>query len=172
MVMDIWRPRRGVAPWRPMRDLEEFERRFEDIFGSSWPTLWPGLREGKGWMPSIDVYEKDNKVILKAELPGMKEEDIDVSVDGDMLNIKGEKNTESEVKEENYYQRESSYGSFFRSIPIPSSIDASKISADYEDGVLQVTMPKIDGVKPKKVPVSAKKKVTAKATTTKKKTAK
>lgn len=158
MVLDIWRPRRVVAPWRPLRELEEVERRFEDI-ARSWPMLWSHMpEEEKAWMPSIDVFEKDNKIILKAELPGMKEEDIDVSVDGDMLNIRGEKKTELEVKEEDYFQCERSYGSFFRSIPLPSSVDAGKIAAEYEDGVLQITMPKIAGVKPKKVPVAARKK--------------
>lgn len=156
MVLDIFRQRRGITAWRPLRELEEM--RVEDIFGRSRPTFWPRAAEEKGWVPSIDIFEKDSKVILKMELPGIKEEDIDVSVDGDMLNIKGEKKTESEVKEEDYYQSERSYGSFIRSISIPSSIDSGKIVADYEDGVLQVTMPKINGVKSKKVPVAVKKK--------------
>lgn len=136
MVLERWRPSLDITPWRPF-----------------W---W--LSSEDGWMPAIDVFEKDDKFVVKAELPGMKKEDIDVSVVGDMLNIKGEKKTETELKEENYYRSERSYGSFFRSIPLPSTVDADKIEANYEDGVLEVTLPKVAKVKPKKVKVSAKKK--------------
>jgi HSP20 family protein len=111
-------------------------------------------------MPAVDVFEKNDKFIVKAEVPGMKEEDIDVSVVGDTLTIKGERKTETEVKEEDYYRCERSYGSFYRSIPLPSAVDASKIEASYEDGLLEVTLPKKAEVKPKKIAVSAKKKAT------------
>ena len=109
-------------------------------------------------MPAVDVFEKGDKFVVKAEIPGMKEEDIDVSVAGNMLVIKGEKKTESEVKEADYYQCERAYGSFYRSIPLPSTVDTDKIEADFEDGVLEVTLPKSAEVKSKKVAVSAKKK--------------
>ena len=109
-------------------------------------------------MPAVDVFEKEDKFVVKAELPGMKEEDIDVSVIGDTLKIKGEKKTETEVKDENYYRCERSYGSFYRSIPIPSNVDANKIEASFEDGIPEVALPKSAKVKPKKIAVSAKKK--------------
>jgi HSP20 family protein len=154
--MERWRPRRGIIPWRPFRDLDELQRRFEDF----WP--WPSLRrfpfETGEWVPAIDMYEQDDKYVVKAELPGMKEEDVDVSISGDRLTIKGEKKTETEVKEENYYRSERSYGSFFRSIDLPSDADPEKIDASYDDGVLEVTIPKTAAVKPKKIAVSAKKK--------------
>lgn len=158
MVLDIWRPRGRVAAWRPLKDLEDIERRFDEMFSRSWPALWAHAPEEKAWLPSVDVFEKNGNLVVKAELPGMKEEDIDVSVEGDMLNIRGEKKTESEVKEDNYYQSECSYGSFLRSVPIPSNVDSSKIAAEYENGVLQVTLPKLAGEKPKKIAVAAKKK--------------
>jgi len=88
----------------------------------------------------------------------MKEEDIDVSVVGDTLTIKGERKAESEAKEEDYYCCERSYGSFFRSVAVPSNVDAKEIEASYEDGVLEVNLPKTPEVKPKKITVSAKKK--------------
>ncbi len=158
MVMETWRPGWGIKPWRPFRDLEEWERRFEDSF--AWPMLQSPVA-GRGWMPAVDVFEKEDKFVVKAELPGMKEEDIDVSVVGDRLIIKGEKETETEVNEEDYYRCERSYGSFHRSILLPSTVDASKIAADFEDGVLEVTLPKAAEVKPKKVAVSKKKAVKA-----------
>jgi HSP20 family protein len=104
------------------------------------------------------VFEKDNKLVVKAEIPGMKEEDIDVSVVGDTLTIKGERKAETEVKDEDYYRCERSYGSFFRSIPLPSAVDANKIEASYENGVLEVTLPKTAAAKRKKVKVAARKK--------------
>lgn len=102
-------------------------------------------------MPAIDVFEKEDKFVVKAELPGIKEEDIHVSVVGDTLSIKGEKKTETEVKEEDYYRCERNYGSFYRSIPLPSNVDADKIEAAFEDGVLEVALPKSAKVKPKKL---------------------
>ena len=160
MVMERWKPGRGLIPWRPFRELEEMERRFEDILGRPFlPSVWRRLPiEERGWAPAIEVFEKEDKFVVKAELPGMKEEDIDVSVIGDTLTIKGERKAESEVKEEDYYCCERSYGSFSRSIAVPSNVDAKKIEASFEDGVLDISLPKVPEVKPKKIAVSAKKK--------------
>ncbi len=155
MVLERWRPRWGLTPWRPFREIEDWERRFEDFLGR---PMWRLPMEEKGWMPAVDIFEKDDKFVVKAELPGMKEEDIDVSVVGDTLTIKGEKKTESEVNEEDYYRSERTYGSFYRSVPLPSTVDADKIEANFEDGVLEVTLPKSAEIKPKKIAVAAKKK--------------
>jgi HSP20 family protein len=157
MAIERWRPRWGLSPWRPFRELEEWERRFDDLLGR---PLWRLPVEEKSWMPAVDVFEKEDRFIVKAELPGMKEEDIDISVVGDTLSIKGEKKTETEVKEEDYYRCERSYGSFYRSIPIPSNVDANKIEASFDDGVLELVLPKSAKIKPKKIAVSAKKKAT------------
>jgi HSP20 family protein len=160
MTMERWRPTRGLIPWSPFREIEEMERRFDEVFGHSLlPSIWRRLpMEQMAWAPAIDVFEKGDKLVVKAEVPGMKEDDIHVSVEGDMLTIRGEKKTESEVKEEDYYRSERSYGSFFRSVALPSTVDASKIEADYENGVLEVTLPKKPEVKPKKVAVKKKEK--------------
>ncbi len=164
MAMERWRPGRGIIPWRPFSELEEMERRFQDIFGRPFlPSVWRHIPTVEmGWAPAIEVFEKEDKFVVKAELPGMKEEDVDVSVVGDTLTIKGERNAESEVKEEDYYCCERSYGSFSRSIALPSNVDAKKIEASYEDGVLEVTLPKAPEVKPKKVPIAVKKAASAK----------
>jgi HSP20 family protein len=159
MVLERWRPRRGLTIWRPFRDLDEWQQQIEDFFGQS--MLRPNGE--RYWMPHMDVYEKGDNLVVKAELPGMKEEDIDVSVVGDRLTIKGEKKAESEVKDEDYYLSERTYGSFSRSVSLPSSVDSSKIEANYENGVLQVILPKTTEVKPKKIAVSAKKKEISKA---------
>ena len=172
MTLERWRPPWGLTPWRPLRELEEMERRFEDLFGRTlMPAMlrrWPA--EGRPWMPAIEVLEKEDSYVVKAELPGTKQEDIDVSVVGDTLSIRGERKAEVETKEENYYTREFSYGGFHRSIALPSNVDPQKIEATFEDGVLEVTIPRAAEVKAKKVSVAAKKK--PKAGTKKKATAK
>ena len=160
MAIERWRPGWGMTPWRPFRELEDMERRLDNMLGrSSLLAGWRHMPSSEvGWSPVIDVFEKDDKFIVKAEIPGMKEEDVDVSVVGDTLTIKSEKKSESEVKEEDYYYCESSYGSFSRSIGLPSNIDTKKIEANYEDGVLEIGLPKVPEIKPKKVSVTAKKK--------------
>jgi len=162
MAMERWRPGWGIRPWRPFRELEDIEQRFDELFNRpSLPRLWRRLPvEEIGWAPAIEVFEREDKFVVKAELPGMKEEDIDVSVVGDTLTIKGDRRAETEAKEENYYCCERSYGSFFRSIALPSTVDAKKIEASYDSGVLEVSLPKVAEVKPKKISVSTKKKAT------------
>jgi HSP20 family protein len=100
------------------------------------------------WAPRADVYEKDGDLMVKAELPGVKKEDIQVSMDDGDLVIKGERKVESEVKEENYYRMERTYGSFMRRLPMPEQAEADKIQAKYADGVLEVRIPKVAQAKP------------------------
>ena len=160
MVMERWRPSGGLIPWRLFRELEEPARHFERIFDTSFlPAIWRRQPAAERvWAPAIEMVEKEDKFVVKAELPGIKEEDVDVSVVDDTLTIKGEKKTENEVKEEDYYCCERSYGSFFRSIGLPSNVDAKKIEANYEDGVLEVSLPKAVEAKPEKIAISTKKK--------------
>ena len=130
-----------------------------DIFGQSLPSLWGGLNnETALWAPAIDVVEKDDKFVAKVELPGVQEEDVDVIIMGDMLIVEGEKQAESEVKKKGYSYIETSYGSFSRSIAIPSIVDVENISANFDKGVLEIDLPKSVKVKPKKVKVTANKK--------------
>jgi len=135
-------------------------RRFGDAFGHPiFPELWRGfLSQEAIWAPPIHVLEKEDKFVIKVELPGVSQEDISVSVIGDMLLVEGEKEAESEVKKKGYSYSETSYGSFSRSISIPSIVDANKIAAGYDKGILEIDLPKAVQVKPKKVAVTAKKK--------------
>lgn len=134
------------------------ERRRPSLDLLPWRSFWMPSDGERGWTPALDIFEKDDRFVVKAELPGMKEDDIDVSVVGDTLTIKGEKKTEEEIDEEDYYHMERTYGSFLRSISLPSNVNADKIEAKYEDGVLEVSLPKIAEVKPKRVKVATKKK--------------
>ena len=160
MTMERRQTEKGLTAWQPQRELEEMGRRFEDIFGRPFlPGIWRLFpSEEMVWAPAIEVLEKEDKFLVKAELPGVKEEDVNVSVSGGTLTIEGEKKAESEVNKKGYYYCETSYGSFSRSITIPSTVDASKIEANYDKGVLEIILPKAPEVKPKKITVAAKKK--------------
>ena len=144
---------------RPSRDF--FDRFFGDF---TLPSL---MFEEAEWTPAFDVSETDGELIVKAEVPGMDKKDINITVSDGMLTIKGEKKAETEVNEEDYHLRECSYGSFHRSISLPPNVNPQKIEASFDDGVLEVTLPKAAEVKAKKVSVSAKKKEKAKSPTKK-----
>ncbi|HWD92976.1 MAG TPA: Hsp20/alpha crystallin family protein [Verrucomicrobiae bacterium] len=108
-----------------------------------------------GWMPAIDVMESKDKLTVKAELPGFKREDLDVSVHENNLVISGERKTEDEQKEAEFYRSERFYGRFQRSISLPYSVDTGKIDARYRDGVLTITLPKSEQAKAKQIQVAA-----------------
>jgi HSP20 family protein len=159
MTIERRKSEKGVTAWQPSREIEETGRSFEDIFGRPFlPGVWRVFpSEEMVWAPAINVIEREDKFSVKVELPGVKEEDVNVTVSGGTLTIEGEKKAESEVKKKGYYYSETSYGSFSRSITIPSTVDASKIEANYDKGVLEITLPKSPEVKPKKITVATKK---------------
>ena len=161
MTLERWRPGRELITWRPFRELEkgldEMERLFEDIFGRPFfPIAWRRAPARRAWSPPLEAYEKEEEYVVKVELPGMKKEEIEVSVMEDTLTIKGERRVEEEVKEENYYLCERCYGSFERSITLPSSVDMAKVKASYENGILEIKLPKVPEVKPRKVEIAIK----------------
>jgi HSP20 family protein len=123
----------------------ELDRLFEE---PAWPSLrwpaWPTLMrpfETKRWAPEIDVYEKDNRLVTKIDLPGMKKEDVKVEVTDGHLAISGERKTEAEEKKKNFYRCEREYGSFYRSVPLPEGIKLEDVKASFADGVLEVSVP-------------------------------
>ncbi|HLC23856.1 MAG TPA: Hsp20/alpha crystallin family protein [Dehalococcoidia bacterium] len=156
---DVVRPFMHAAPFRPIPELEEMRRRFEeDIVRPVMHAVWERIpEEQKGWAPPIDVIERNDNFVVRVELPGMKQEDIDVSVSDDTLTIKGERKPESGIKGEDYDRSEIAYGSFYRSVVLPSSVDNKNIEAIYEDGILRVTLQRASGAKPKRVTVQVKK---------------
>jgi len=129
---------------------EAMDRLFNDAFTRP-------LDFGLSWQaPAIDMYQTDDDVIVKATLPGTKAEDVQISVTGDRLTIKGEFKEKGEVKEKAYHIREHRYGSFERTLSLPTDIIADKAKAEFEDGILTVTLPKAEEVKPKTITVKAK----------------
>lgn len=118
-------------------DLDRFWSLSRPTFGS----IWPSSEEGKDWIPSADIFEREGNLVIKAELPGIKKEDLDVSVEDGALVIHGERHAEEEVNEKDYHRMERSYGSFRRRIALPIGVTSENISACFQDGVLEVTAP-------------------------------
>ena len=154
MALQIWRPGWGLVPRRPWRDLEDIDRWFEDWAGRPLSRRLP-FKEME-WAPSMEMFDKEDKFVVRAELPGMKEEDVDVCVSDNILTVKGEKKSSSEIKEEDYHFSEMSYGSFSRSITLPSTVNTEKITASFDNGVLEIDLPKSAEVKPKKITIAVK----------------
>jgi HSP20 family protein len=105
------------------------------------------------WSPAVDMFDDDDKIVIKAELPGMDKKEISVDIDNRVLTLSGERNYDNEVKEENYYRRERSTGRFKRAFNLPADVDADQIKADFKDGVLRVEIPKPEEQKPKQITV-------------------
>ncbi len=141
-----------LTPWKPVSELsnlrKEMDRLWSEFFGES--DIAP---RSEGWVPAVDVSETKDAVIVKAEVPGMDPKDIDVSLSGDTLIIKGEKKEEKEEKDENFYRIEMRRGSFQRAIRIPVPVDKDKIEAKYEKGILKIKLPKTEETKPKQIEV-------------------
>jgi HSP20 family protein len=159
MITKTWRPGQSSGQFRPGRDLEEMGRRFEDDFVRPIVrAVWDRIpREVKGWSPSVDIFEKNDKFEVKVELPDVKQEDIDLSLSDDTLTIRGERSPESGVKDEDYYHSEIVYGSYYRSIGLPSSIDTKNVEAVYEDGILRIILQRAPEAKAKKVNIRVNK---------------
>lgn len=126
--------------------FEEFFRDFP--FGGSLPE------SREAWMPSVDILEKENNLILRAELPGISEKEIDLKIEGNTLTLKGERKMETEDRKSSYHRVESYYGTFTRSFRLPDTVDSEKIKAEYKNGILTITLPYKPEAKPREIPVS------------------
>ncbi|MFQ6100639.1 MAG: Hsp20/alpha crystallin family protein [Anaerolineae bacterium] len=147
----------NLVRWEPFRDLVSLREAMDRLFEESF------VQPRVGWLApvgaealAVDMYETDDAIVVKSAIPGIKSEDLNISVTGDTLTIKGETKVEEEVKEKNYIRRERRYGSFCRSLPIPVSVVADKAEAEFENGVLTLTLPKAEEVKPKAIKVKTK----------------
>jgi len=150
-----WEPfggirRRGDVFGELTRMQEEMNRFFDDFFGEQRR----GLAEG-AWLPAVDVSETESELVVRAELPGMSHEDIEINVQDNVLTLKGEKKQEKKEEKENFHRLERSYGSFSRSFSLPAGVKPDDIKATFKDGVLQVTMPKAEEAKAKKIAITA-----------------
>lgn len=144
----------AIIKWDPFRDLLSLPEEVGRVFGRTFGELAEPFFARGAWAPSLDMYETDNEIVVKAELPGLTSKDIDITVNEDSLTIKGERRLSDEVKEENYYRLERRYGMFQRVVPLPSPILKDKVKATFREGVLEIKMPKTKEIKPKRVKVA------------------
>jgi HSP20 family protein len=142
-----------LIPYVRRSETPTVSRLFEEFF-NDFPFSGSMNETRENWVPSVDILEKDGKLILRAELPGIDEKQIDLKLEGDILILKGERKMENEDNKNNYHRVESCYGSFTRSFRLPDTVDADKISAEYKNGVLTVTIPQKPEVKPREIPVT------------------
>ncbi len=144
-----------LARWQPAGFLDEVEREMERVFDRWGFGPWPmprlfhrGMEMPSTWAPRIDVFEKEGKLVIKADLPGLKTEDVQVELDRGDLVLRGESRAEEKVAEEDYYRLERRFGSFYRRVQLPFEVEPEQVQATFEDGVLEVAIPKPVETKP------------------------
>jgi HSP20 family protein len=130
----------ATGPFGLLRQMTtELDRMFEDPWTFRWPAL---LREDSAvWSPKVDVFEKDNRMVTRIDLPGVKKEDLTVEVGDGQLKMFGERKNETEEKDKNFYRCEREYGSFYRAVPLPEGVKPEQVKATFENGVLEVSVP-------------------------------
>jgi HSP20 family protein len=147
----------ALARWTPMGNLrsfqEEMNRMFNEFFqgGTGGEQGWLA----GAWTPPVDIYETDDALILKAELPGVSKDDVSIEVHNNTLILRGERKHEAEVKEDRYHRVERAYGTFQRSFLLPTMVDQENVQASYHDGVLELRLPKSEAAKPKRIAISS-----------------
>ncbi len=146
----------NLTRWEPVREMVTLRDAMDRLFDEAFTRPWYGDGGNTLGMPAVDMYQTDDDVIVKATVPGMKPEDIQISVTGDTLTIKGETKEETDNKEKAYHIRERRWGSFERTITLPTNVRSDKAQADFENGVLSITLPKAEDVKPKTITVKPK----------------
>jgi HSP20 family protein len=145
----------NLTRWEPVREMmtlrEAMDRLFDDAF-----TRPISLRDGGWTSPAVDMYQTDDEVVVRAALPGFKADEVQINVTGEVLTLRGETKHEEEKKDKAWHIREHRWGSFERSIALPTEVTADKAVADFENGILTITLPKAEEVKPKTISVKAK----------------
>jgi len=145
-----------LTKWDPFRDLVSLQDRMNRLFDESVRNVKPGdeALSSAIWSPAVDIYETDDEVVVKAELPEVNQKDIDIQIENNTITLRGERKFNKETKKENFHRIERAYGSFSRSFTLPGTIDQERIRADYKDGILKISMPKREETKPKQIKVA------------------
>ena len=137
-----------LVRWNPWSNFGPLARTFERSFDRS--EDFSGI-----WSPPVDIFDNDSEIVLKAELPGLKKEDIDINVEDNLLTLHGERKREKEVNDKGVFRSERVYGSFSRSFTLPTTVSAGKINASYKDGLLTISLPKAEEAKPRQIAIEA-----------------
>jgi len=143
-----------ITRWDPFRELTTLQNRVNSLLQDYGRSNQEELTTSGSFIPAVDVYEDDHKVVLKLEVPGVKQEELDVQVENQTLTVRGQRTFEKEEKEENFQRIERRYGSFSRSFTLPATINTESIRADYENGVLKIELARREEAKPKQIKVS------------------
>lgn len=143
-----------ITRWEPFRGLNNLQEHVNRLFDESFARSRTGQADLASSAPAVDIYETENELVVKADLPEMHEKDIDVRVENNTLTIRGERKFSNEVHEENYLRVERAYGTFTRSFSLPNTVNTEAIKAEYKNGVLTVSMPKREETKPKQIKIS------------------
>lgn len=156
------KPGKALEPVKPSMLAPRWEQEVERMFDEFWRRPFPSLFSPERWWPTgafrmpapaLDVFEEKDEVVVKADLPGLSKEDIEVNLTGSALTIKGEKKKEEEIKDKDYYRCERSYGSFIRSLELPCEVKADQVAASFKNGVLEIRLPKTEEAKKKEIKV-------------------
>lgn len=142
-----------LTRWEPFRDLLTLSDRMNRMFNDPAFRVMTPAEPVSGWFPPVDIHEESDRIVLRAEIPGVRADDIDVSVENNTITLRGEKKQEEEVDTDNAYRLERYYGSFSRSFVLSTKINPEQIKATCKDGVLEVVVPKAEEVKPKKIKI-------------------
>jgi HSP20 family protein len=144
----------ALVRFQPFVDeFQSLQERMNRLFGETGLGRFAAEETMGAWSPLCDIYEDGESIIVKTELPGVDRNDIDVQVENNVLTIRGERKREKEAKADNVYRAERFYGSFSRSFTLPVTVDTERIKAEYRDGILHVTLPKVEAAKPRKIKV-------------------
>ena len=148
----------NISRWEPAREMMTLREAMDRLFNDAFTRPFSLMREGgSGWSaPPIDMYQTDKEVVVKAALPGVRADEVQINVNGDMLTIRGETKHEQEQKDQSWHIRERGWGTFERSITLPTGVVADRAKADFENGVLTITLPKSEQAKPKTITIHAK----------------
>ncbi|HUJ34289.1 MAG TPA: Hsp20/alpha crystallin family protein [Solirubrobacteraceae bacterium] len=147
----------ALIRWEPARELQTMQNEMNRLFGTFFDSTTPGNRHRaslRSWMPAMDVSESDNEYVLKADLPGLNEGDVNVELDDNVLRISGERKSEHEERKNGYHRVERAFGRFSRSLRLPEGVSAEGIQANFDNGVLEVHIQKPEQHKPQKVAIS------------------
>lgn len=147
----------ALVKYNPLRELRTMQDQMNRLLNLSWNHDLPGedIKEGL-WQPAVDIYETEDSIIIKAELPDVEQKDVEVHIEDNTLILKGERKHVSEVKKENYHRIERYFGTFQRSFSLPATVDQEKVEAICDKGVLTITLPKKEETKPKQISIKVK----------------
>jgi HSP20 family protein len=144
----------AIVRWDPFRELGAVQDRMNRLLGDVYRAADDDVMRRGAWAPPVDIYDSgSHELVIKAELPDMNKSDIEITVENNMLTLRGEKKMDSSMKEECCHRIERTYGSFSRTFSLPATVDTSKVSADYKNGVLTITLPVREEAKPRQIQV-------------------